>query len=148
MSVPTRAEAKAQAKALRRELARRGTEIGHAEALELVAQQHGARDWNTLHARLSDAGEAGPAEPFRLGQRVRGRYLGQAFRGEITAIARAGSGRHRVTVRFDAPVDVVRFDSFSALRRQVNALVGADGRSPSRTSDGVPHLVLEPEDAA
>src|SRR5690606_31658729 len=45
--------AKAQAKALRAALQAQGTAISHAQALELIARQHGARDWNTLHARLA-----------------------------------------------------------------------------------------------
>ena len=40
------------AKALRRVLAERGTELSHGEALECVARQLGWRDWNTLSARL------------------------------------------------------------------------------------------------
>ena len=46
-------EAKAQAKALRAALLAQGTAISHAQALELIARQQGARDWNTLHARLA-----------------------------------------------------------------------------------------------
>ena len=38
------------AKRLRASLADRGVEVTHSEALELVAHQHGARDWNTLAA--------------------------------------------------------------------------------------------------
>lgn len=43
---------KAMAKALRRVLAERGTELSHSESLECVARQLGWRDWNTLAARL------------------------------------------------------------------------------------------------
>ena len=42
---------KNQAKRLRTSLADRGVEITHSEALELVAHQYGARDWNTLAAQ-------------------------------------------------------------------------------------------------
>jgi hypothetical protein len=41
---------KLMAKRLRADLAARGLTISHSEALELVAHQHGARDWNTLAA--------------------------------------------------------------------------------------------------
>jgi catechol 2,3-dioxygenase-like lactoylglutathione lyase family enzyme len=41
---------KNQAKRLRTSLAERGVAITHSEALELVAHQYGARDWNTLAA--------------------------------------------------------------------------------------------------
>jgi len=42
---------KQQAKRLRTSLAERGVEVTHSEALELVAHQYGARDWNTLVAQ-------------------------------------------------------------------------------------------------
>lgn len=148
--------ARAQARALREALAGHGTTVSHAQALELLARQHGARDWNTLHARLAQPvsapaeAEKSPASPssFALRQRVRGRYLGQAFRGEIIALSRVGPGRTRVTVRFDEAVDVVRFESFSALRRQVTATLDGQGCSAATTSDGQPHMVLRAEDGA
>lgn len=132
-------EAKAMAKALRAALGSRGTAISHAQALELVAQQNGARDWNTLHARLALGNS--PA-PLALGDRVRGQYLGQAFTGEIIGLS--GPADHcRIEVRFDQPVDVVPFDSFSNLRRQVSATINAEGRSHRRTSDGNPQLIIK-----
>jgi catechol 2,3-dioxygenase-like lactoylglutathione lyase family enzyme len=39
------------AKRLRTDLAERGLVVSHSEALEIVAHQYGARDWNTLVAR-------------------------------------------------------------------------------------------------
>ena len=45
-------EVKARAKRLRAELAGRGQVISHGQALDLVARTLGARDWNTLSARL------------------------------------------------------------------------------------------------
>ena len=54
LQLPSIAEAKAQAASLRQELARQGTEIGHARALELVAHQHGFRDWNAFHAAIGN----------------------------------------------------------------------------------------------
>src|SRR6188472_587300 len=54
---------KQMAKRLRAELATRGISLSHSEALELVAHQHGARDWNTLAARpVPDEARPGPAE--------------------------------------------------------------------------------------
>ena len=57
---------KQQAKRLRTSLAERGVEVTHSEALELVAHQYGARDWNTLVAQPTP-GEAdrdfGPVIP-------------------------------------------------------------------------------------
>ena len=48
-----------------------------------------------------------------------------------------------VTIRFDEAVDVVEFESFSNLRTQVQITVSAAGVSAFRTSDGVPHMVVE-----
>ncbi|MBT0994858.1 bleomycin resistance family protein [Cellulomonas sp. DKR-3] len=48
----TTQQAKAAARALRTALAEEGVEVGHARALELVARQLGARDWNTASAWL------------------------------------------------------------------------------------------------
>ncbi|MFW2541450.1 glyoxalase superfamily protein [Primorskyibacter sp. 2E107] len=130
-------EAKAQARALRAALAAQGTAVSHGQALELVARQAGARDWNTLHARLSRA------EPraLRLEDRVRGFYLGQPFSGRIVALSKTGQNRH-VSIAFDEAVDTVRFASFSNLRRRVQGVIGPDGRSLRKTSDGVPQLIV------
>ena len=61
---------KAMARRLRQTLADRGVEVSHSEALELVAQQYGARDWNTLAAEASpsptaatDSSAFGPVIP-------------------------------------------------------------------------------------
>lgn len=131
--------AKAQAKALRIALQAQGTLISHAQALELIARQHGAKDWNTLHARL--ALRNAPPE-LALGDRVRGHYLGQSFAGRIIGLS--GPPSHRlIEIRFDQPVDVVRFESFSNLRHQIRATIDETGRSHRHTSDGVPHLIVE-----
>lgn len=138
MPVLTLKDAKAQAKALRAELAAQQTPISHAQALERIAHRNGARDWNTLHARLTAA-----PRPFRLHDVVRGHYLGQPFEGKIVALSQAGS-YVQVSLHLGTPVDTVRFDSFSNIRNRIRGLVGPDGRSPQTTSDGTPHLVLEP----
>ena len=55
---------KLMAKRLRASLADRGVEVTHSEALEIVAHEHGARDWNTLAAQPLDAGASfGPVIP-------------------------------------------------------------------------------------
>lgn len=132
-------DAKAQAKALRAALLAQGTTISHAQALELVAKQQGAKDWNTLHARL--ALRNAPAK-LALNDRVRGHYLGQPFLGQIIGLS--GPASHRqIAIRFDAPVDVVRFNSFSNLRRQITATIDEHGRSHRHTSDGQPQLIVE-----
>ena len=141
-TLPAIADLKAQAKRLRQSLALQGTEVSHGKALELLAAQMGHRDWNTLHAAAVTSDKR-PMPPIGVGQRVRGQYLGQPFEGEVVALRRLRDGtHHRVTLHFDTPVDVVRFDSFSAMRQRVNATIDADGVSPSHTSDGTPHLRL------
>ena len=128
---------KTQAKRLRSALAEDGDFISHSEALELLAKQMGFRDWNTLHAAVRNLRPA----PL-LGERVSGAYLGQEFIGEITAIEALSSERWRVTVNFDEPVDVVTFESFSAYRQRVTAVIGKDGASAEKTSDGRPQMEL------
>ncbi|HBS48858.1 MAG TPA: hypothetical protein DEA05_01590 [Rhodobacteraceae bacterium] len=132
-------ELKAQAKRLRARLHETGQEITHGQALDLLARQHGLRDWNSLSAK------AGNAPRLRVGARVSGRYLGQTFSGRVKALSVMEHGRHRITVHFDAPVDVVRFDSFSSFRQRVQAVIGPDGQSPRKTSDGQPQLIVRPE---
>lgn len=128
---------KAQAKRLRKALAESGTEISHSKALELVAQSVGARDWNTVAAKPR------PNAPvWQVGQAVSGRYLGHAFTGRVHAVAARSPGWHRLTIDFDTPVDVVASAHFTSLRRRVSAMVGADGMTVEKTSDGQPHLQL------
>ncbi|MEG6510210.1 glyoxalase superfamily protein [Methyloligella sp. 2.7D] len=139
-SLPPLSDLKDEARQLRRDLADFGTAISHGQSLERIANRHGYRNWNALHAALGNA----PRQPLNLGMRVRGRYLGQAFQGEIIAIAKVGaSGYSRITVQFDEPVDVVTFKSFSAYRRRVSCTVDAFGRTAEKTSDGRPHMELD-----
>ena len=133
-------ELKAQARRLRATLAAEGTPIGHSRALELLAHQHGYRDWNALHAAL---GNRPAPSPVAVGDRVRGRYLSQPFEGEVIGVqALATPDRFRVTLQFDAPIDVVTFDSFSAYRQRVTGTIDRTGRTAEKTSDGRPHLEL------
>lgn len=126
---------KAQAKRLRTDL----PDISHARVLELVAHQWGYRNWNTLAAL---AGQVANAHRYQLGDRVNGTYLGQSFSGEIIGAQRLGADQTRLTIQFDAPVDVVKFDSFSAYRSRVSATINGDGKTAAQTSDGVPHMQL------
>ncbi len=137
-SIPAIATLKSQAKRLRAALAADGTPIAHSKALELLARQYGLRDWNTLCARASAAAHM-PA----VGETVRGRYMGRSFTGTLRGLERVAGGRWRVSVHLDQPVDVVDFASFSALRRRISAVIGPDGVSPRKRSDGTPHLVLD-----
>jgi hypothetical protein len=137
--IPSTDVLKSQAKRLRADLASRGKPVSHAATLEMVAHQWGARDWNTLCAQAST-----PAHGWTPGDRVSGQYLGQPFKGIVKAAKLSGSGMWSLALRFDEAVDVVTSPLFSNLRRQVNAVVGANGVSPRKTSDGQPHLVLNP----
>ncbi|WP_291075057.1 glyoxalase superfamily protein [Hyphomonas sp.] len=139
-TITTRDAAKARARELRLEAGTAGHTISHSKALELVAAELGYRDWNTASARLSNTPEA----PCQLGDQVAGRYLKQPFEGRVLAIRElAGGMGYEVTLHFDVPVDVVAFDSFSAHRQRVSAMVGGDGKSWAKTSDGQPHLIIE-----
>lgn len=137
--LPSIKELKAQAKRLRAQLAEDGDFVSHCEALELVAAQFGFRDWNTI---VAAAGNRRPP-PFEIGARMSGSYLGQAFRGEIIGVTILSPGRTRVTIQFDEPVDVVSFDSFSAFRSRVTAIVNDVGETAEKTSDGRPQLAME-----
>lgn len=139
-TLPSVDDLKSQARRLRDSLARTGTAISHSRSLELLAHQLGHKDWNTLYAAT---GNRQPAFPVELGARVKGEYLGQSFDAEVIGLGKLGAAdRYRITLKFDEPVDVVKFDSFSAFRRRVSAIVDAAGVTAERTSDGRPHLQL------
>ena len=136
---------KKQAKALRSALAQSGTEISHSRSLELVARQYGYRNWNVLHAAV---GNGPPPPPFVIGETVSGRYLGQNFSAEIIGVNKLAENRYRLTLDFAEPVDVVTFDSFSNFRSRVTCVVGSDGRTVEKTSDGRPHAEITMKTAA
>ena len=132
---------KDQARRLRARLEAGGETVTHSKALELVAAQHGYNDWNTLHAALGN--RAGP-ESLVPGARVTGAYLGQPFSARVVGIQAISSapGHFRVALDLDEAVDVVTFDSFSSFRKRVNGIIGEDGVSRERTSNGRPQLEL------
>lgn len=140
MTQPSLETVKAQARALRQALQARGMPVSHAQSLELIARQHGARDWNTLSARL--VARNAQAE-LALGSKVEGHYLGQAYTGRIVSIS-GPSGHRSVEIALDQPVDTVRFESFSNWRSRIRGTLDKDGRSTRKTSDGTPHLTVEP----
>ena len=129
---------KAQAKRLRAAMSDKQTPITQSMALEAIARQWGYRDWNTINA----AAKSNAPRAWHVGQRVAGSYLGHLFQGSLKAVRVAQGGYWYLTVVFDEAVDVVEFDSFSAFRKQVNVTVNADGVTPSKTSNGVPHMEL------
>lgn len=141
LDTPTPETMKSEARALREERAIAGEAISHSKALELTAKAHGYRDWNTAVASLPTR----VACPVTLGDRVSGAYLKQRFTGRVIAAAiMPGEQLYKITIQFDEPVDVVTFDTFSAFRQRVTATVDAYGVSPAHTSDGEPHMRLDP----
>ncbi len=130
---------KQQAKRLRAKLADDG-DTAHSRSLELLAHQHGYKDWNTLHAAAGNQ----PPCPVMPGQTVCGEYLGQAFKGEVLGVINLPTtGRFRVTIMFDEPMDVVTFDSFSNLRQRVSGNIDHDGKTFEKISNGKPQMKLQ-----
>lgn len=143
MTLPSVSQMKTQAKRLRTALAAKGQDLSHSQALELLSVQYGFRDWNTASATAAHPNHMA----FAVGDRVSGTYMKQSFQGEILSLTRVGpSGQYRVIVKFDTPVDVVTFDSFSAFRSRVTVLIHADGVAVKRTSDGEPYLRMQRAD--
>jgi len=144
-SLPSLEALKAQAKRLRSALAEDGDFIKHGEALELVARQFGHRDWNTLYAAV------GNRQPIQLtvGSEVTGLYLGQPFKARVVSLQTLADDEFlRISLDFDEAVDVVKFDSFSAYRKRIQATIKPEGMTVTKTSDGEPHLQLNLSDAA
>jgi hypothetical protein len=140
-SLPSLDALKDQAKRLRDTLGRQGTAINHSRSLELIAGQHGFRDWNTL---MGTIGNRPPARSYNIGDQVIGHYLGQMFTGRIIGVQSltTAHGRTRVTFDFDEPVDVITFEGWSAYRKRVTCTLDEEGRTVEKTSNGVPHMVL------
>jgi len=130
---------KAQAKRLKVTLLSEGTKISHSKSLELIAAQHGCRNWNVLHAKI---GNQPTRPPVSLGQQVSGKYLGQKFVGEVLGVRTLGPDRYRLTLHFEEPVDVVTFDSFSSFRQRVSCTVNGRGKTYEKISNGQPQLEL------
>lgn len=120
---------KQMAKRLRSALADNDVPITHSQALELVAKQFGARDWNTLSATAVNQPQDS-ATPFRVGQRVEGTFNNKPAFGRVIGLSETiKPDLWRLTVAFDPPVDVVTSEHFSNERRRITMIVGADGRS-------------------
>lgn len=137
-NLPTLGRAKAEAKTLREVKAADSVIVSHAASLELIAKSYGFRDWNTCKSKLPEL-----AQGLAVGARVRGRYLSQPFDATVVRSQERAQGWTCVALDFDYPVDVVRFDSFSNLRKRVTAVIGPNGHTREHTSDGVPQLILD-----
>lgn len=133
---------KSEARALREERERAGEQLSHGAALEAVAKAHGYRDWNTARAMLPERVQT----PVQVGERVKGIYLGQHFRGLVIGVQLLGDMQHyEVTVKFDEPVDVVTSELFSAFRQRVRSTVDIYGVSKARLGNGQPQMQLSRE---
>ncbi|TPW32362.1 hypothetical protein FJU08_04975 [Martelella alba] len=148
--LPSCEDLKRQARRLRQALQAQEHTISHSFALELIAAQHGYRDWNTLQALSTrfdgetEGARTDSATTLGLGSAVTGRYLGNPFSGKIIALQTLGDASLKLTIAFDKPIDVVSFDSFSFPRRRISATIDRKSRiSTARTSDGAPHLVID-----
>lgn len=137
--LPTSAQAKQQARKLREDRAAQGSDVSHAQALEMVAYQHGFRDWNAFHAAIGDR----PPDGWVPDGRVTGHYLSQPFTATVISAEMLRPGWFRLVLDLDEAVDVVRFDSFSNFRKRIPVVVGPEGHSKERTSDGEPHVRLD-----
>lgn len=129
----TSSDYKTHARRLRDVLAAEGIAVSHGKALDIVARQNGARDWNTLSARPTGAQQpapAAPGAPFSLGDSVEGDFNGSPAHGRVIGIAETiKPDLWRVTVKFTPPVDASTSAHFRAERHRVEMVVGVDGRS-------------------
>nr|WP_309504159.1 glyoxalase superfamily protein [uncultured Roseovarius sp.] len=137
--LPSIAQAKDQAKHLRGKMTEDGAPIGYARSLELVAHQHGFRDWNAMSAVIGN----GPPKGWAVGEKVNGTYLSQPFKATVISITMARPGWFRVGLELDEAVDVVTSDQFSNLRKRIRGVVGPKGHSAAKTSNGQPHLQID-----
>ena len=136
LDTPSIQTLKAEAKVLRQERAA-SLPIGQGQALEEIARRHGYRDWNTASATLPER----VVVPLQVGGRVTGTYLSRPFAGLVVGMKLLADMQHyEVTVNFDKPVNVSKFDSMVHNRQRVTATVDLHGVSTSHTSDGEPHM--------
>ena len=139
LDTPSAQTLKSEAKALREDRAKTGHTLTHGAALEEIARSHGFRDWNTARAALPDR----VAVPFQVGQRVKGFYLEQPFRGLLIGVQLSGNMQYyTVTIQFDDPVNVTPTFMFAANRHRVTAMVDIHGISPALRGNGQPQMRL------
>ncbi|MVA96619.1 hypothetical protein GN330_05075 [Nitratireductor sp. CAU 1489] len=137
---------KTHARRLREALAADGIAVSHGKALELVARQNGARDWNTLAAAASTpaSAETKAGAPFAVGDRVEGHFNGKPAQGRVFGLSETiKPDLWRATIAFDPPVDVVTSELFSSERRRITMIVGEDGRSRRLTGTETGVMALQ-----
>lgn len=135
-STPTLEQLKSEAKALRAACPAEHP-ITHCEALEAVARKHGFANWNIARARARAPFDR---NKLTVGNEVIGNYLGQPFKGVLSAVRMMPGEMTRVVISLENPIDVVRFRSFSSFRRRLTAVLSSSGICPNTTSDGTAHL--------
>jgi len=137
--LPTTAQAKDQAKRLRAKMAEDATEVSHAKSLELIAHEHGFRDWNTMGAAIG----RGPDVAWSIGDRVTGHYLAQPFTAHVASVRLVSPGWVQLSLHLVEAIDVVTSEHFTNYRSRIRGIVGPKGNSAERTSDGRPHLEID-----
>lgn len=85
-----------------------------------------------------------PPKSCAVGDRLSGTYLSQPFAAQAIAVSMLKPGWVRLELHLDEPVDVVTWDGFSNFRRRIRGVIGPKGHSVERTSDGQPHLHIDP----
>ena len=143
ISFPTIAGLKKRAKIKRKRMALKGNILSHSGSLEAVADDYGFKDWNTLSGTVIKRMAQCPVDE---GDSVSGTYRGHKFTGTVLRIAVrkfAFKNWYHLTIQLDDAIDVVEFDSFSALRRRIQCAVDETGVTSENLSNGEPMLSLE-----
>lgn len=111
-------DAKLMAKALRKAMAERHVALSHSDCLELVAQQFGVADWNTLAARIA-AATGGDALTLPEGWFVTGNTERTNYR---IGLAPAQTGTALIECRFQRDSGIVlRDDHYGVLMQSIQA---------------------------
>jgi hypothetical protein len=138
LDTPSAASLKSEAKLLREARAIAGMPLTQSAALEEVARRHGYRDWNTAVAALPERF----VTPVQVGQRVKGTYMSKPFIGLVIGM-QLTPPHFQITVKFDQPVNVSKFESMVHNRQRVSTTIDIRGVSLSHTSDGEPHMRIQ-----
>lgn len=138
-SLPSVLQAKGQAKRLGAKMTDEGAPVGHAKSLELIAHQFGFHDWNTMLAAVGNS----PPTALRIGDLIRGAYLSQPFTAHLVSVTALKPGWFRLALHLDEAVDVVTSVGFSNFRTRVYGIVGPNGHSVERTSNGETHIKID-----
>ncbi len=140
---PTITGLKKRAKIKRKRMAIKGNILSHSASLEAIANDYGFKDWNTLSATVLKRMAHCPVDE---GDNVTGTYRGHRFTGivhRIEARKFAFKNWYHLTIQLDEAIDVVEFDSFSALRQRIQCAVDETGVTAEKLSNGNPMLALE-----